>query len=840
MEERRTRRRRGDSDDSDQGTEPSETPSVAPEQLEGPSVGGVAASAPASASMSHASVFTTQVSADQQRAGLTPEVQAHISEAIGSLGESLRASLLEAIQGPQAKKSSPASSQASREWSGTYAGVTGLWRQDSDSGSWILVENPPTDPFQSPEGDPWRRDGPSRGGVAVSAPTTTQQSETAISAVVDPSRVGGVADSAPTSSYQGYYDYSSGSGPYRWTPPTKTPKKEFIFKDPPPTWNGKDPEAHFRDWMRELEHWENLTSYPEINRGISVYKSLAPNVKSQVKHLDVGTNLYQADVLSKIKEVLLRNYSYVGKYEAQIDFEKAMFKTHRVKGQSVLDFIHVFQDSFWKLESHGEFQPMDDKQKGLLFMKYANLSQVTEDNIRMKTDGVYTLSKIIEVVKMLQPRPDALTGHQTQTFLNIDAHKDDDPSDCGGAADSAPTHTDGSQETFVDNYWWDDDNQCWWSAWPNEEGEEEDPVQDPEEESDREILDFADLPEVLEEHEYVRAWAIFRGPSTKKRRPPSSKAKGRGKRNPRKAGKGKPGRRTKKGKGKSSRPGFRKNYGQIRKDLNGKLLSRGFVIEKKHFNDEEDSKMLARTRCFRCQQLGHVSRNCTNAPVIATGKTKTTSVGFSQDFFTDVAKDGSAAVLMISAGGEAVSAPANTPQIPTIVGGDAVSAPADISDDETDSELEFADPAAPLNPIPAILDGVKETFFMVEYKDAFQNVNDVHALEQMKLKYCHMIVKRELRLLRKYLDDGDPGDANFRWTPFKLNFTGDQPISTRKEIQDLFPVLIAGHDRLRELWVVYSNAGRVRSDTVNERPSTQDAAKACKRANRYAHEALRG
>lgn len=267
------------------------------------------------------------------------------------------------------------------------------------------MENPPADPWQSPEGDPWRPDSSSRGGVAVSAPTATSHSETAISAVDNPSRAGGVADSAPTSSYQGYYDYSSGSGPYRWTPPTKAPKKEFIFKDPPPTWDGKDPESKFRDWIRDLEHWENLTSYPDINRGISVYKSLAPNVKSQVKHLDVGKSLYQPNALSKIKEVLLRNYSHIGKYDAQIDFEKAMFKTHRTKGQTVLDFLHVFQDSFWKLESHGEFQPMNDMQKGLLFMKYANLAQVTEDNIRMKTDGVYSLSKIIEVINNRDPMP---------------------------------------------------------------------------------------------------------------------------------------------------------------------------------------------------------------------------------------------------------------------------------------------------------------------------------------------------------------------------------------------------------------------------------------------------
>ena len=142
--------------------------------------------------------------------------------------------------------------------------------------------------------------------------------------------------------------------------------------------------------------------------------------------------------------------------------------------------------------------------------------------------------------------------------------------------------------------------------------------------------------------------------------------------------------------------------------------------------------------------MGHISRNCTNAPVAATEKPKTTSVGFSQDFFfTDVAKDGSTAVLMISAGGEAVSAPANTPQVPASAGGDAVSAPTYTLDDDSDSELEIADPTAPLTPIPVIRDGIKETFDMVEYKDASQFVSREHALQQIHHKFCHRIVKRE-------------------------------------------------------------------------------------------------
>ena len=155
--------------------------------------------------------------------------------------------------------------------------------------------------------------------------------------------------------------------------------------------------------------------------------------------------------------------------------------------------------------------------------------------------------------------------------------------------------------------------------------------------------------------------------------------------------------------------------------MNDKLLSRGFVVGK-HFSKEEDDKMLSTTRCYRCQQLGHISRNRPNAPV--TEKPKTTSVGFSHDFFfTDAAKDGTAATFMIL----------EEPEIPSSVGGVAVSAPDFTLGDDSDSELEIVDAAAPLNQIPARApDGTTESLDMVEYKDASSYVSKEHALDQLK------------------------------------------------------------------------------------------------------------
>ena len=146
----------------------------------------------------------------------------------------------------------------------------------------------------------------------------------------------------------------------------------------------------------------------------------------------------------------------------------------------------------------------------------------------------------------------------------------------------------------------------------------------------------------MNEDEYLHIHANYRGPSSGERKRPkgSSKAKGRGKKNS-----GKSGKSSRKGKGKGKRKGKRPNYGQIRKSLKQKDLSRGFATSgKANYSEAEDKRLFAVTQCFRCTKTGHISRNCPNAP--AGEGAKTSSVGFSQEFFfTDTTREGTGCEL---------------------------------------------------------------------------------------------------------------------------------------------------------------------------------------------------
>ena len=148
-----------------------------------------------------------------------------------------------------------------------------------------------------------------------------------------------------------------------------------MYKEPPRSSNWNGPEKAFLKWVNELEPWERLTSFPEHSWGILLYKSFPRPVQDQLAHVEIGDQLSQPDALAKIKEVLLRNYSYVGKYDVQEDFERALFYTSRSKGQSLLNLISVFQAGFWWLETHWKFTPMSDDQQGSIFLKHAKMAQ---------------------------------------------------------------------------------------------------------------------------------------------------------------------------------------------------------------------------------------------------------------------------------------------------------------------------------------------------------------------------------------------------------------------------------------------------------------------------------
>ena len=136
--------------------------------------------------------------------------------------------------------------------------------------------------------------------------------------------------------------------------------------------------------------------------------------------------------------------------------------------------------------------------------------------------------------------------------------------------------------------------------------------------------------------------------------------------------------------------------------------------------------------------------------------------------------------------------------IPSSVGGDAESAPVfAMEEGDTDSELESADVAAPLFPLPErASDSTVETGDMVGYKTAFQFGGFDHAIAQVRFKFQHRIVNRELRVLAEYINHGHHGEVCI---PFKLNSTGDCTISTVDEAKEKFIELHSVSTKFRHL-----------------------------------------
>ena len=199
-----------------------------------------------------------------------------------------------------------------------------------------------------------------------------------------------------------------------------------------------------------------------------------------------------------------------------------------------------------------------------------------------------------------------------------------------------------------------------------------------------------------------------------------------------------------KGKLRGKHSGKKPSYVQVRKSLKQKELSRGFVTaETPKYSEAEKSRLLAITECFRCKKMGQMPRNCLNAPA----ESKGSALGFSQEFFfMDIHREGPGANYVVVEGA--------SPNMSASVGGDADSAHVFAPEEsDSDSELEIADVAAPLLPLPERApDGTTETGDMVEYKTAFQFAGFHYAVAQMRFKIQYKSIGRELCVFAKYLN----------------------------------------------------------------------------------------
>lgn len=347
-------------------------------------------------------------------------------------------------------------------------------------------------------------------------------------------------------------------------------------RKPVPTWTGTP--STLRSWLKMLSLWEFESQVPLEKRGIKLLQSFPEG--SQPRRI--------ADTVPV--EILLSPSGYGAilsaiyqKYSAYLDaaapqaIDKFLFEGERQKNESFSSFIAAKQLARQEMELQmGE--TVNDKLCGRILLRQAGLNDLQRDLVSLKGPALHTFD---EVARMLRPldRPEMLAraADSTHTSKNFVMNKNEE---------SRPNSSD---EMIPDD-----------QASSGDESSLEDAEGYP-------YVYFEDTrmyeePEAIEIMAYHSAYRDVRKELQKRRndrgfykRSPQNRRDNR----VRKEGKGK-------GKGKSkSKLSFGKNR---------------FV---KGYEDD----LVSRVRCFRCDEVGHISRDCPHRDQAASSTTPPSKPG---------------------------------------------------------------------------------------------------------------------------------------------------------------------------------------------------------------------
>ena len=322
-----------------------------------------------------------------------------------------------------------------------------------------------------------------------------------------------------------------------------------------PTWNGNA--DTLRPWLKLLALWEYETHTPLDKRGIKLLQSFPENSQPRRIADTIPTEiLLSAAGYSAILTALHEKYAPYLEASAPRAIDKFLFEGERAKGESFTSFIAAKQLARQEMEAQmGE--RISDRLCGRILLKQSCLNDLQREMLMLRGPILRGFDEVANLLRTLD-RPEMLAKAQAGTV----------------SRNFATYGTDERTEDQPDEEL-DEDEE-----WEEEESSSQD-------EQGKSFVYFEDRTftenEAMEIMAYHSAYKDVRRELQKRKnergfvkRGHDSGYKGRGKR---------PFKPTK-GKGKSK-------------------FSKGTRYVK---SSEDD--LLARTRCFNCDELGHISRDC--------------------------------------------------------------------------------------------------------------------------------------------------------------------------------------------------------------------------------------
>ena len=336
----------------------------------------------------------------------------------------------------------------------------------------------------------------------------------------------------------------------------------FRDRDPPPGYDGREPDRTFPRWLKELKLWEYETEIPKEKWGVKLLRQLTGSARATADNLSFEDIACEKGMENLVK-ALTDHFSPHLESSLPQAFESAIYGEPRGSRESFGDYVIRMEYAFKELER--QKVPLHDIAVGYVMFRHANLNEVQQSQMLTWGKGSYDRKTVVENLRRLDKG-------------NFDARR------------KGPSH----YVTEVEN---EDDcpdltNETYVGEFLPEEGESD-------LDEDYVYIGENDMQEVIDEDQMLEALATYQDV----RRSLREQRTGRGYYPQGKSSSASSGG---KGKGKGS------FEGKGRPTLATK--GRDKVKFTRHGTRVHVDMLKLRTRCAGCGQVGHWAKECRNAP----------------------------------------------------------------------------------------------------------------------------------------------------------------------------------------------------------------------------------
>ncbi|CAL1165045.1 unnamed protein product [Cladocopium goreaui] len=169
-------------------------------------------------------------------------------------------------------------------------------------------------------------------------------------------------------------------------------------REPPPSYDGLDPEGTFKTFEKSVRLWEFETDIPRRKQGAKLLRGLTGMAQLAVENMEfeeIATEDGVRNVMRRLKEFFLPHLEV----SLPRAFENAVYGKPRQASEGYAEYIARMERAFHRLEREGVTMP--DGATGYILYRHASLTEAQDQRLLTWCDGKYDKSSIVKALRKL-------------------------------------------------------------------------------------------------------------------------------------------------------------------------------------------------------------------------------------------------------------------------------------------------------------------------------------------------------------------------------------------------------------------------------------------------------